>query len=214
MGIICVSGSSQNEISGIVSISVNGLRSSSDFIFFYRIPVVTGIVPNYGPKAGGTRITLFGENIGIGNRNVNVKLDNFRCLRPEVRPKLSFENITLTNFTIVCTTAGIHYSISMDVYVEIDGREIKTPYPFTLVDNPIIQPFSPKMAFLSGGTKIKVEGEKLNNAHNARFTVNYMQDIEVNSLNIFSNLFSCRAKSKKMQTVVSLCSFHTVLHVV
>jgi hypothetical protein len=54
---------------------------------------VTDIVPHYGPEAGGTRLTIFGKNLAIGNRNVDVKLDNFRCLRPEVRLKVPLENL-------------------------------------------------------------------------------------------------------------------------
>jgi hypothetical protein len=54
---------------------------------------VTDIVPHYGPEAGGTRLTIFGKNLGIGNRNVNVKLGHCPCLSPEVRPQVALANL-------------------------------------------------------------------------------------------------------------------------
>jgi hypothetical protein len=54
---------------------------------------VTEIVPDYGPEAGGTSLTVFGKNLGIGNRNVYVKVDNRPCLNPEVMPKVPLNNM-------------------------------------------------------------------------------------------------------------------------
>ena len=53
---------------------------------------MTDIVPDYGPIAGGTRVTISGQHLGIGNRNVHVELKGKSCLRPEVRPKLPLEH--------------------------------------------------------------------------------------------------------------------------
>lgn len=37
--------------------------------FFLQRPVIESIDPDYGPFAGGTVLTLQGENLGVGNRN-------------------------------------------------------------------------------------------------------------------------------------------------
>ena len=54
---------------------------------------MTDIFPKYGPEAGGTRVTISGQNLGIGNRNVLVKLEGKVCLDSEVRPKLPLESM-------------------------------------------------------------------------------------------------------------------------
>ncbi|XP_060574584.1 plexin-2-like [Ruditapes philippinarum] len=192
--IICLTGSSKNETSGPVILSVNSRMSSSTVTFYYRVPIVTDILPHYGPEAGGTHLTIFGKNLGIGNRNVNVKLGNFPCLRPEVRPEVPLENMASINSTIVCTVGkrGNNTASKKTVYVGMDRRILIIPDSFTYVHDPTLQPSVPKKAFLSGGTKITIEGTHLDNANSARLTISFMQDIETGDCIILSeNLASC-----------------------
>ncbi|XP_060557395.1 plexin-D1-like [Ruditapes philippinarum] len=193
--IICMTGSSLNETSGTVNISVNGHVSNSDVIFSYQVPIVTDIVPHYGPEAGGTRMTIYGENLGIGNRNVRVYLENKPCLRPEMSPKLPLGNVSPTNFTIICTVDNGYTSNITMVTITIDDVIVvaKEPVSFTFVGDPKLNPLSPKKAFFSGGTKITIEGKQLDNAHNARIELNYGQDLEIGDCTILSErLTTCK----------------------
>jgi hypothetical protein len=42
-------------------------------------PSVCNIYPNFGPKTGGTKITIYGENLAIGNENISLFLGDHRC---------------------------------------------------------------------------------------------------------------------------------------
>lgn len=68
-------------------------RNIHDSTYSTQIPVITMIHPPYAPKAGGTRITIDGQNLGIGNRNISVMLGNKNCLRPEVKPDMPFQSV-------------------------------------------------------------------------------------------------------------------------
>ena len=51
---------------------------------------ITGITPTQGPSKGGTVITIFGENLGIGNRKIeSVEFNHVKCAMPQVRPDIS-----------------------------------------------------------------------------------------------------------------------------
>ncbi|XP_060574588.1 plexin-2-like [Ruditapes philippinarum] len=191
--IICITGSSQNETSGGVTVSVNGKISNSDVMFYYRVPTATGIEPSFGPEAGGTRVTIFGENLGIGNRNVHVTIGGSKCSGPKVKQALTLGNVTPTKFTIVCTVGKKEKHAINGVSVKIDRSEIIIQYAFTYIADPIIHPLSPQKAFLSGGTKITVEGVQLTNAHSSRLILRYKEEIETGDCIILSGrLITCQ----------------------
>jgi len=58
---------------------------------------ITGITPTQGPSKGGTVITIFGENLGIGNRKISsvrflsASGDDIYCRNPQVQPEVHFD---------------------------------------------------------------------------------------------------------------------------
>ena len=54
-------------------------------------PSISGIYPNFGPKAGGTRVTVYGKHLGIGNRRKALSLGKHQCEETrEVEVTLTF----------------------------------------------------------------------------------------------------------------------------
>ena len=58
---------------------------------------ITGITPTQGPSKGGTVITIFGENLGIGNRKISSvnftftsTYEKIYCQKPQVQPEVAF----------------------------------------------------------------------------------------------------------------------------
>ena len=45
----------------------NVSANSSSVTFSYQIPVVTSVIPTWGPLAGGTEIEIFGSFLNIGD---------------------------------------------------------------------------------------------------------------------------------------------------
>jgi plexin A len=63
-------------VSTAVMISLsNGDASSGEMLFTRVSPEITGVFPSRGPQAGGTKLTVYGTNLDIGNtKNTRITL--------------------------------------------------------------------------------------------------------------------------------------------
>ena len=69
---------------------------------FLQKPVISKLMPASGPKSGGTRITLSGDDLGVGTRNIQVYItDNqglkLECTDPKVEPDVGLFVIRLVH---------------------------------------------------------------------------------------------------------------------
>ena len=69
---------------------------------FLQKPVISKLMPASGPKSGGTRITLSGDNLGVGTRNIKVYITDsegskLECTNPKVEPDLGLFVIRLVH---------------------------------------------------------------------------------------------------------------------
>ncbi|XP_052781261.1 plexin-B-like isoform X2 [Mya arenaria] len=171
------------------------LPVGDDIIPVWKDGHITSMEPTSGPKAGGTMITLRGENLGVGNRIISsVVFDNgAKCEHPEVYPHIP-TNVPTESvkppFAIVCKTPEVPSTtsvkllhISVPKNEPIDVVELK----FTFLENPVIEMIYPEKGFLSGGTVLTVKGKYLNNANAGTVRLVYNSEVQVEQCVIDTN---------------------------
>ncbi|XP_072506797.1 macrophage-stimulating protein receptor isoform X2 [Notamacropus eugenii] len=136
-------------VSGIASkfqFQLNGSSVLSGFSFVQ--PVVTSIVPLFGPWAGGTQLTIKGQNLNVGSSRL-VLINGTEC-----RFGLMDEPQRL-----LCSTppGGAQGNVSISLY--IGGSEIPTPWFFQYRNNPRIFSISPNCSY--PGSRITIQGQNL-----------------------------------------------------
>ncbi|XP_014850853.1 PREDICTED: plexin-B2-like isoform X2 [Poecilia mexicana] len=143
--------------SGPVMIEVEGNRSTiSGISFTYRDPDPKYIHPKEGPAAGGTNITITGDNLDTATKDdVTVSIGGIAC------DVLSFGT------SIICKTgsfsAAASFPVSLKVTVKYGRNTIKTLLdPFNYTENPKITGYSPNTSFFCGGRRIVVTGTGFN----------------------------------------------------
>ncbi|XP_058498972.1 plexin-D1 [Solea solea] len=152
--LVCVTGWSEQDRTDIVQVDVDhsGMGASKEK-FSYLVPKLQSMEPRKGSRAGGTRVTIWGEHLDIGFQ-VNVKVNNtVECTITEK-----------TEEFIECTMppALQMHTESVTVCVEFEGlpcqsTELSTTY--TYEKNPTISFIHPKKSYLSGGRTITVKGQ-------------------------------------------------------
>ncbi|XP_005927853.3 plexin-B2 [Haplochromis burtoni] len=110
------------------------------------------VMPNRGPKAGGTLITISGLFLNAGSKeDVQVTIGGVNCSVEHFG-----ENIT-------CRTGEYRVdkvpSDPLDVVMKYGKRTTKSiPATFRFVENPTVQDHQPKTSFVCGGRNIVVTG--------------------------------------------------------
>ncbi|TKS77098.1 Plexin-A1 Semaphorin receptor NOV [Collichthys lucidus] len=115
-------------------------------------PKITKLFPETGPRQGGTRVTILGENLGLQFRDIQmgVRLGKVPCV-PIEDEYVSAERRNARE--IVCVTpAGIAPG-SASVFVDIDDAELRNPeVKFNYTDDPTVLRIEPDWSIASGGT--------------------------------------------------------------
>ncbi|XP_045169868.2 hepatocyte growth factor receptor-like isoform X2 [Mercenaria mercenaria] len=164
-----------------VTVTVNGKRSATTVVFDYKTPSITDIHPKYGPKAGGTLLTLSGDNLGVGNREVVVVIGPSYCTQATVYPQLPLDLVASVDFTIQCVVSSAHYG-NITVISLIMNENVVVPRAsihYQIVKDPTVANISPRNGFLSGGTSITVQGSDLSNANAARVESSYAGETSI-----------------------------------
>ncbi|KAK8780627.1 hypothetical protein V5799_018033 [Amblyomma americanum] len=144
------------------------LRVPCTFFLFLQVASLSGVLPKYGPIAGGTNITLRGVNLDIGSERV-VTVGGRKCRIHKVYETL-----------LECSTSAVaadQIHQEMQVTVAIDGVSI--PYTsndslgttFTYMPNPVIENISPRRANYGEKTTIEVSGFHLDSVYNPKMVV-------------------------------------------
>ncbi|XP_068162621.1 plexin-B2-like [Antennarius striatus] len=139
--------------SGAVEVEVEGgRRGTSQVVFTYRDPKPVAVHPVRGPAAGGTTITILGEDLDTATKqDIAVTVGGVSC---EV---LSF------GVQITCRTGKYRGqkvpSDQLTVTVKYGRNTTKdVPAAFQYSENPKVTDYYPKGSFLCGGRKIVVLG--------------------------------------------------------
>uniref|UniRef100_A0AAV2LWJ2 Plexin-A1 n=1 Tax=Knipowitschia caucasica TaxID=637954 RepID=A0AAV2LWJ2_KNICA len=124
-------------------------------------PRITKLFPETGPRQGGTRVTILGENLGLQFRDIQmgVKLGKVPCV--------PIEDEYLSAERIVCLLNDATGYRVQEAQVEVCVRDCISDYralsprPFTFV-TPFFTRIQPSQGPISGGTRVTIEGAYLN----------------------------------------------------
>uniref|UniRef100_A0A8C2X6U5 Plexin-B1 n=1 Tax=Cyclopterus lumpus TaxID=8103 RepID=A0A8C2X6U5_CYCLU len=151
--IVCETTSSGGEKSGQASVKVRGggLGLSAQ-IFSFQDPVLSGIFPQRGPKAGGSSLTIRGRRLRTGHPGeVGVLIGGVPCVV-----------LSIQEDQISCLTRGSNRTGQHSITVRFGGTERHLQglvYHYT--PNPNISMAAPSKSFFSGGRIIRVCGQNL-----------------------------------------------------
>ncbi|XP_005996741.1 hepatocyte growth factor receptor [Latimeria chalumnae] len=160
--LICIVGAS-NSTSNVSFKVSNGNRSSQMHVFSYKNPEVTSISPAYGPKSGGTILTLTGKYLDIGNLR-EVSVGRKVCILKR-----------LSDTVIECTTPAQSNLDEYPVKIKIDAAERKADTLFTYKEDPSVVTIQPTNSFFSGGGTITVHGRNLNSVSSPQMVITLPQ---------------------------------------
>ncbi|XP_026070370.1 plexin-A1-like [Carassius auratus] len=124
-------------------------------------PRITRLSPETGPRQGGTRLTISGENLGLQFRDIQngVRIGKVSC-QPIEEEYISAEQI-------VCRLADATGYRVQEAQVEVCVRDCLpeyravSPKAFTFV-SPYFTRVLPSYGPISGGTRITIQGSHLN----------------------------------------------------
>uniref|UniRef100_A0A663LQE5 Plexin A1 n=1 Tax=Athene cunicularia TaxID=194338 RepID=A0A663LQE5_ATHCN len=133
-------------------------------------PKITKLSPETGPRQGGTRLTITGENLGLKFEDVRwgVRVGKVICI--------PIESEYISAEQIVCEIGDASPSKVHEARVEVCIRNCSpsyravSPKSFTFV-TPTFSRVVPARGPLSGGTWIAIEGSHLNAGSNVSVTI-------------------------------------------
>ncbi|XP_037135114.1 plexin-B1 isoform X2 [Syngnathus acus] len=151
--IVCETTSSRGEKRGQASVKVRGGGLGvSGQTFSFQDPILSGLSPQRGPKAGGSSVTIKGRSLKTGHPNdVSVLIGGIPCMV-----------ISIEEDQICCLTRGSNRTGEHGIIVRFGGAERHLQgvvYHYT--PNPNISWAAPSKSFLSGGRIIRVSGQNL-----------------------------------------------------
>ncbi|XP_051932720.1 macrophage-stimulating protein receptor isoform X2 [Hippocampus zosterae] len=125
--------------------------------FTFLIPNITEIQPNYGPRVGGTLITVTGAHLDAG-RTRRVTLNDVPCpIQRVTKPKGNMSSI-------ICLSQPISEARDVPLGVFIDKSPVVTTKVFYYKENPQITAVLPDCSF-DRGSNLLIEGENLDSVY-------------------------------------------------
>ncbi|XP_016301616.1 macrophage-stimulating protein receptor-like isoform X1 [Sinocyclocheilus anshuiensis] len=119
-------------------------------------PEITDISPGFGPKIGGTLITLSGKHLDAGGSRM-VSLGDKIC---------PVKSVSRDGTSVVCRSEGVEETLEIDVKVVIDESTILATKTFSYVVNPEVTGVKPNCGFRRG-SKITIIGQNLDSVSQA-----------------------------------------------
>ncbi|XP_075349715.1 hepatocyte growth factor receptor isoform X2 [Mycteria americana] len=118
--------------------------------FSYVNPVITSISPTYGPKSGGTLLTVAGKYLNSG-KSRRIFVGEKSC---------TLKSVSVS--TAECYTPAQQIPQEYHVRVGIDEAIRNASSHFTYREDPVVLKIHPAKSFLSGGSTITAQGINLN----------------------------------------------------
>ncbi|XP_062403466.1 plexin-B2b [Sardina pilchardus] len=202
-----------SSFSGEVEVLVDGgKRGTSSVTFTYRDPEPTQVLPQRGPKAGGTVITIMGRYLYTASKeDLQISVGGVPC------------EVETFGVDITCKTGAYPEKVPsaslpvMVKYGKLTTKQVSNAFQF--MEDPVVSDHQPRKSFVSGGRRIVVTGNG--------FSLIQKAFIRVNASREFSQVsspmeFQQPAVSKNDSTLVFLSpqvnksdetqSFSTFLH--
>uniref|UniRef100_A0A8W8LTF4 Sema domain-containing protein n=1 Tax=Magallana gigas TaxID=29159 RepID=A0A8W8LTF4_MAGGI len=152
----------KSEESGQVVVMVDGMNSSEDIQFTYKVPKITDIKPKQGILSGGRTIHLSGTNLNIGNMKYAVELINVDKNKPQLPIGCTIIKGLPGRGDITCKPKMAVDVGKYKVNVTFDtNTEVDSSLQFEYLPDPVIKATEPAelKSISSGGTNFNVIGE-------------------------------------------------------
>ncbi|KAM4651060.1 plexin-D1 isoform 2-T2 [Discoglossus pictus] len=180
--IVCVAAASSRPLSDWVTVDINGGGRSRDK-YSFMVPEVVSVTPDFGPIAGGTKITITGSRLDIG-REIRVLFNETGECRDLVR--------TESNIQCTVPTVGSLYTGDVPVCVQFEGRScVNSHLTFQYRENPVIKSMSPETSPKSGGRIITLTGERFNMVQDAKMKIQSQRDGQINCTVLSQSVIIC-----------------------
>lgn len=155
----CTVGPAMHEHFNVSIIISNGRGTVQYSTFAYVDPIITSISPSYGPKTGGTLLTLTGKYLDSGNSR-HVSIGGKTCTLKRVSESI-----------LECYTPAQNSPTEFPVKLKIDlaNKEIDS---FSYQEDPIVYKIHPTKTFISGGSTITGVGKNLDSVSVLRMVIN------------------------------------------
>ncbi|CAD5219510.1 unnamed protein product [Bursaphelenchus okinawaensis] len=156
----------------------------SNDTFMYVNPKIQSFRPFRGPRAGGTDITLIGEDLDSGAA-FNLTIGNVPC-----------QVFQRSSTMVVCRTGPSHNEGTEYVVVNTDGTQVKVDnIQFQYTQNPIVDGVTRPVSIVSGGIAVDVFGKGLDLLQRPRMIVTHEDKVYVGQKCevIDEHLMVCRA---------------------
>uniref|UniRef100_A0ABK0M2T8 receptor protein-tyrosine kinase n=1 Tax=Rattus norvegicus TaxID=10116 RepID=A0ABK0M2T8_RAT len=140
---------------------VEGVSVREDFSFME--PMLTSIKPDFGPRAGGTYLTLEGQSLSVGTSRA-VLVNGTQCRLEQVSEE-----------KILCVTPPGAGTASVPLRLQIGGAEVRGSRTFHYKEDPIVLDISPKCGY--SGSHVMVHGQHLTSAWHLTVSFNDGQSI-------------------------------------
>jgi N-acetylneuraminic acid mutarotase len=127
-----------------------GSDSSSDAFVYWAVPSIASIVPNEGPTAGNTSVTITGggfKPIPTPGTNVSVKINSLSLINPAIVSDTQITGITPPN------AIG-----PQDVVISTPGGDATADDAFTYQGQPQITSITPNEGPVAGNTAVTIVG--------------------------------------------------------
>ncbi|XP_019392531.1 PREDICTED: plexin-D1, partial [Crocodylus porosus] len=158
--IVCQTGEAPDVFSDVVTVNMSKEGKSKER-YTYVLPVVHSITPSLGPKAGGTKVTITGNNLSVGSE-LRVLVNNTR----------QCTDISRTDATITCIMPAVERTTAARVCVQFENKSCTNDnIVFKYEKNPVITDITPKKSQISGGRIITLEGNGFGMVQNVSMVV-------------------------------------------
>ncbi|AWP07855.1 met proto-oncogene (hepatocyte growth factor receptor)-like [Scophthalmus maximus] len=135
--------------------------------FTFVEPVIHEIFPTFGPKSGGTMLTIRGAFLDTGNKQ-EVLVGKAAC-------KIQ----SLSSAMLTCKAPPHAVPSEQPVRLTVDSVEVHAPVLFTYNQDPIINSIQPSRSFVSGGCTVSAHGFFLQSGLQPQMVLTTGQDAEV-----------------------------------
>ncbi|EHB14821.1 Macrophage-stimulating protein receptor [Heterocephalus glaber] len=118
--------------------------------FSFMEPVLTAVRPLFGPRAGGTRVTLEGQGLSVGTSRA-VLINGTQCQLKQV-----------SEGQIVCATPPGASTASVPLGLQVGGAEVPGSWTFHYQEDPIVLGITPNCGYI--GSHVTIHGQHLTSA--------------------------------------------------
>ncbi|KAM7064258.1 macrophage-stimulating protein receptor isoform 3-T4 [Molossus nigricans] len=115
--------------------------------FSFVEPVLKEVEPLFGPRAGGTRLTLKGQGLSVGTSRA-VLVNGTECLLERVNEG-----------QLLCTTPPSAASASVPLRLQVGGAEVPGSWTFDYREDPVMLGISPNCGYT--GSHVTIRGQHL-----------------------------------------------------